>query len=104
MRDSPAIAVVQALVDAGARVRAYDPEAAEQARPLLPPIDYAASAYEAMEGADALVVVTPWDAFRALDLRRVRAALARPVVVDLRNIFDPEQVRAAGLEYTGIGR
>ena len=104
MRDSPAIAVVQALVDAGAKVRAFDPEAMEQARPLLPEIDYATGPYEAIDGADALVVVTPWDAFRALDLKRIAGLLAQPVVVDLRNIFDPEQVRAAGLNYTGIGR
>lgn len=104
MRDSPAIAVVQALVDAGATVRAFDPEAMEQARPLLPEIDYATGPYEAIDGADALVVVTPWDAFRALDLNRIRALLSQPVVVDLRNIFDPEQVRAAGLNYTSVGR
>lgn len=104
MRDSPAIAVVQALTDAGAKVRAYDPEAMEQAKPLLPDIDYATGAYEAIEGADALVVVTPWDAFRALDLQRVKSLLVQPVVVDLRNIFDPAEVRAAGLTYTGIGR
>ena len=104
MRDSPAIAVVQALTDAGAKVRAFDPEAMEQARPLLPDIDYAGGPYEAIEGADALVVVTPWDAFRALDLGRIKSLLASPVVVDLRNIYDPEQVRGAGLAYTGIGR
>ena len=104
MRDSPAIAVVQALTDAGAKVRAFDPEAMEQAKPLLPDIDYAAGPYEAIDGADALVVVTPWDAFRALDLKRVARLLAQPVVVDLRNIFDPAQVRAEGLDYTGIGR
>jgi len=104
MRDSPAIAVVQALTDAGASVRAFDPEATEQARPLLPDIEYATGPYEAIEGADAVVVVTPWDAFRALDLKRIKSLLAAPVVVDLRNIFDPEQVRSAGLEYTGVGR
>jgi UDPglucose 6-dehydrogenase len=104
MRDSPAIAVVQALTDAGAVVRAFDPEATEQARPLLPDIEYATGPYEAIEGADAVVVVTPWDAFRALDLKRIKSLLAAPVVVDLRNIFDPEQVRSAGLEYTGVGR
>lgn len=104
MRDSPAIAVVQTLTDAGATVRAYDPEANEQAKLLLPDIDYADGPYEAIEGADALVVVTPWDVFRALDLNRIRSLLAEPIVVDLRNIFDPEQVRAAGLTYTGIGR
>lgn len=104
MRDSPAIAVVQTLTDAGATVRAYDPEASEQAKLLLPDIYYAAGPYEAIEGADALVVVTPWDVFRALDLNRIHSLLAEPIVVDLRNIFDPEQARAAGLTYTGIGR
>ncbi len=104
MRDSPAIAVVQALTDAGARVRAYDPEAMEQAKLVLPDIDYAEDAYEAIEGTNALVVVTPWDAFRALDLTRIRSLLAEPIVVDLRNIFDPGQARAAGLAYTGVGR
>jgi len=104
MRDSPAIAVIQALTDAGAHVRAFDPEAAEQARPLLPDIEYATGPYEAIDGADALVVVTPWDAFRALDLRRIAGMLTQPIVVDLRNIFDPGEVRAAGLTYTGVGR
>lgn len=104
MRDSPAIAVVQALTDAGATVRAFDPEAAEQAKSLLPDIEYATGAYEAIEGADALVVVTPWDAFRALDLTRIRSLLNQPIVVDLRNIFDPGLVRAAGLTYTSVGR
>lgn len=104
MRDSPAIAVVQALVDTGAKVRAFDPAAMEQARSLLPDIDYVDDAYRAIEGADALVIATPWDAFRALDLKRVARLLAAPVVVDLRNILDPAEVRAAGLVYTGIGR
>lgn len=104
MRDSPAIAVVQALTDAGANVRAFDPAAMDQAKPMLPDIAYVNDAYQAIDGADALVVVTPWDAFRALDLKRIAALLAVPVVVDLRNIFDPVEVRAAGLAYTGIGR
>ena len=104
MRDSPAIAVVQALVDTGAKVRAFDPAAMEQARSLLPDIDYVDDAYRAIEGADALVSATPGDAFRALDLKRVARLLAAPVVVDLRNILDPAEVRAAGLVYTGIGR
>ncbi len=104
MRDSPAIAIVQALVDAGAAVKAYDPEAMEQARPLLPPITYAQGAYQAMEGADALVVVTPWDAFRALDLKRARALLSSPVLVDLRNIYDRQAVEAEGFSYTAVGR
>jgi len=104
MRDSPAIAVIQALTDAGAHVVAYDPEAMEQARPLLPDIGYATGPYEAMEGAHALVVVTPWDAFRALDFARAKALLAEPVLVDLRNLYPRDQVERAGFRYTAVGR
>ena len=104
MRDSPAIAIVQTLVDAGAKVQAYDPEATEQAKPLLPPITYTDGPYQAIEGADALVVVTPWDSFRGLDLRRIKALLREPVVVDLRNIYERAAVEAEGLAYTAVGR
>jgi UDPglucose 6-dehydrogenase len=104
MRDSPAIAIIQTLQDAGARVRAYDPEGMEQARLVLSDVDYAETPYAAIDGADAMVLVTEWDAFRALDLARVRAALHRPVVVDLRNVYRPEEMARHGLAYTGIGR
>jgi len=104
MRDSPSLDIVPALVAAGARVVAYDPEGMAEARRLLPEIDYAESAMAAMEGADCLVLVTEWNEFRALDPARIRAALAEPVVVDLRNVYDPGQMRAAGLRYHGIGR
>jgi UDPglucose 6-dehydrogenase len=104
MRDSPAIAVIRALQDAGATIRAHDPAGIEQARTMLENVEYFESAYDAMDGADALVIVTEWDAFRALDLGRVKSLLRQPVLVDLRNIYDPEQVEAAGLQYTGIGR
>jgi UDPglucose 6-dehydrogenase len=104
MRDSPAIAVVQALNDAGAHIRAFDPAAMDQAKSMLPDITYVDDAYQAIDGADALVIATPWDAFRALDLKRIATLLAAPVVVDLRNIFNPAEVRSAGLTYTGIGR
>jgi UDPglucose 6-dehydrogenase len=104
MRDSPAIAVVQALNDAGAYIRAFDPAAMDQAKSMLPDITYVDDAYHAIDGADALVIATPWDAFRALDLKRIATLLTAPVVVDLRNIFNPAEVRSAGLTYTGIGR
>lgn len=104
MRDSPAIAVIQTLQDAGAVVRAFDPEGVEQARPLLQNVDYTAGPYEAMEGADALVIVTEWDAFRALDFDRVKSLLSAPVLVDLRNIYNPAEMEALGFTYTGIGR
>ena len=104
MRDSPAIAVIQALQDAGAAIRAFDPEGEEQARLVLEGVDYAKGPYQAIDGADALVIVTEWDAFRALDLRRVKSLLAQPVLVDLRNIYPRSDVEAAGLTYAGIGR
>jgi UDPglucose 6-dehydrogenase len=104
MRDSPAIAVAQTLMDAGVAVAAYDPEGMEQARPLLPDVTMCASAYEAIEGADVVVIVTEWDAFRALDLKRVKELANAPVMVDLRNVYKPEDMRAAGFEYVSVGR
>ncbi|PAX06353.1 UDP-glucose dehydrogenase family protein [Sphingomonas lenta] len=104
MRDSPAITVIQTLQDAGARIKAYDPEGMEQARPMLPDIEYCQGPYQAIEGADALAIVTEWDAFRALDLGRVKSLLNEPVLVDLRNIYNPHEVEAAGFAYTGVGR
>ena len=104
MRDSPAIAVIQTLQDAGAVIRAYDPEGMEQAKPMLENVTYTTGPYEAMQGADAAVIVTEWDAFRALDLQRVKSLLAEPVLVDLRNIYARDEVEKAGLTYTGVGR
>lgn len=104
MRDSPSIAVAQTLMDAGVVVAAYDPEGMEQARPLLPGVAMCANAYEAITGADVVVIVTEWDAFRALDLRRVKELANAPVMVDLRNVYKPEDMRAAGFQYTSVGR
>ncbi|MGE4430702.1 MAG: UDP-glucose/GDP-mannose dehydrogenase family protein [Sphingobium sp.] len=104
MRDSPAIAVIQTLQDAGATVRAYDPEGTEQAQKVLDGVTYCSGPYEAMEGADALVLVTEWDAFRALDLNRVKSLLSEPIFVDLRNIYPREMVEQAGFTYTAVGR
>ncbi len=104
MRDSPSLSILPALAAAGARVRAFDPEGMAEANKLMPEIDYCADAYETMKGADALVLITEWNAFRALDLGRVRQLLNRPLVIDLRNIYKPEEMRAAGLQYHSIGR
>jgi UDPglucose 6-dehydrogenase len=104
MRDSPAIAIAQALIDAGVQVSAYDPEGMDLAAPLMPGVKMCASPYAAIDGADAIAIITEWDAFRALDLARVRSLAAAPVLVDLRNIYRPEDVRAAGFTYTSIGR
>jgi UDPglucose 6-dehydrogenase len=104
MRDSPAIAVIRALQDAGANVRAFDPEGMEQAKLVLEDVTYAGGAYEAVEGSDALVIATEWDAFRALDLERVRSLMNEPIMVDLRNIYLRSEVEAAGFRYFAIGR
>ena len=104
MRDSPAIAIAMALGDAGVDVAAYDPEGMEIAQPLMPDVTMCGSAYEAIESADAVAIVTEWDAFRALDLARVKELAKAPVLVDLRNIYTPEDVRAAGFTYESIGR
>jgi UDPglucose 6-dehydrogenase len=104
MRDSPSIAVIQALQDAGAHIRAYDPEGIEQARLVLRDVVYAENAYAALTGADAAVLVTEWDAFRALDLGRVARLMATPVLVDLRNVYQPADMARHGIAYTSIGR
>ncbi|HEX9807247.1 MAG TPA: UDP-glucose/GDP-mannose dehydrogenase family protein [Alteraurantiacibacter sp.] len=104
MRDSPAIAIALALADAGVTVVAYDPEGMEQAKPLMPDVEMKASAYAAIEGADAIALVTEWDAFRALDLARVKELANAPVLVDLRNVYNPDEARAAGFIYASVGR
>jgi UDPglucose 6-dehydrogenase len=104
MREAPSIALVMALQDAGARIRAYDPEGMEQARSVMANVEYADNAYACVEGADALVIVTEWDAFRALDLDRVKPLMKRPVLVDLRNIYRPEDMARYGFTYVSVGR
>ena len=104
MRDSPAIAIAQTLLDAGVNVAAFDPEGMEIAKPLMPDVTMCSDSYEAIEGADAVVIVTEWDAFRALDLGRVRELANKPVLIDLRNIYNPDDVRALGFKYASIGR
>jgi UDPglucose 6-dehydrogenase len=104
MRDSPAIAVAQALADAGVRIAAYDPEGMDLARPLMPSVEMCDSPYDAIRDADTVAIVTEWDAFRALDFARIKQLAKAPVLVDLRNIYRPEDVRAAGFTYTSIGR
>ena len=104
MRDSPALAIVQALQDAGMTVRAYDPEGMEQAAQLLQGVTYCSDAYEALEGASAAVIVTEWDAFRALDFTRMGELLADRLLVDLRNIYDREEVERHGFRYLAVGR
>ena len=104
MRDSPAIAIAQALDDAGVKVTAYDPEGMELAAPLMPFVAMKDDPYAAIEGADAIALVTEWDAFRALDLGRVASLANAAVLVDLRNVYNPDEVRGAGYDYVSVGR
>ena len=105
MRDAPSVPIVCRLAEEGAAIRAYDPVGMDQARPLLPAgVTYCQDAYDALAGADALVVVTEWNEFRALSPARIRSAMQGHVVVDLRNVFDPVAMTQAGIAYGGIGR
>ncbi|WP_174273626.1 UDP-glucose dehydrogenase family protein [Sphingomonas bacterium] len=104
MRDAPSLAVIQALQDCGATVRAHDPEGIEQAAKVLKDVQFFDDPYSAAEGAHAVVLVTEWDAYRALDLGRLKELLADPVLVDLRNVYPIDEVERAGLRYEGVGR
>jgi len=104
MREAPSLDIIPALQAKGARVRAYDPAGVEEAEKLLKDVEYATGPYLALDGADALVIITEWNEFRALDFERVKAALKSPIVVDLRNIYDPAEMKEAGLAYTSVGR
>ena len=103
MRDAPSLAIVTALEDAGAKVRAHDPAGMDQARAQLPDVTLCADPYECARGAEALVIVTEWDAFRALDFKRLAELMASPSIVDLRNVYRPEDVRRRGFRYVGVG-
>jgi len=104
MREAPSIPLVEGLLERGASVSAFDPVAREQAEKIFAGIEFADDAYAAAEGADGLVIVTEWDEFRALDLARVAASLHGKILVDLRNVYDPEEAQEAGLAYYGVGR
>ena len=104
MRDSPAIPVIEGLVERGARVRAFDPAAMAAAKPLLPAIEYCDDAYATADGADGVVIATEWNQFRALDFAQLKSRLAAPLMVDLRNLYLPARVAAEGFRYFSIGR
>src|SRR3954447_15375726 len=104
MRDAPSLALIAGLRDFGAKICAYDPEGMSNAREMLDGIDYAEDPYACAKGADALVIVTEWDAFRALDLDRVKKTLKAALIVDLRNIYDPDDIRRRGFSYVSVGR
>src|SRR5690606_34758397 len=104
MREAPSLSIIPALQDAGATVRAFDPAAMHEAKPLLPGVVWCTDAYDAATGADVLVLITEWNEFRALDLDRLRELMLHPRLVDLRNVYRAEEVKQAGFHYWSIGR
>ena len=104
VRESPSLEILPGLMEQGAEVRAFDPAGMAEARALLDGVVWCNDSYEAMAGADALVILTEWNEFRALDLERARSQLRTPLVVDLRNIYEPAEMASAGLRYVSIGR
>lgn len=104
MRESPAVDIIKELLKRGAKIKAYDPVAMEEARHSLPDIEYAKDEFDAIEGADVLVFLTEWNQFRALDMERVKSLLKSPKIADLRNIYEPNDMREMGFEYVGVGR
>lgn len=104
MREAPSVPLIAALQDMGARVRAFDPASMDQAKAVLENVTYGDSAYACADGADALVIATEWDEFRALDLERLRKLMKHPVIVDLRNIYPPEEISRFGFDYSCVGR
>ncbi len=104
MRDSPSLDIIPAMQKAGAKIRAFDPEGMDEARELLDDVQWCDEAYATMKGADALVIITEWNAFRGLDFERIKSLLNKPVMVDLRNIYNPGEMAAAGIDYHCLGR
>jgi len=104
MRESPSLSILPPLVEAGATIRAFDPEGMTEAKKLMPGLEYCDDAYQAIDGADALVLLTEWNEFRGLDLQRIKSLLRAPIVIDLRNIYQPKDMADAGLVYHSIGR
>ena len=104
MRDAPSLTIIPRLQEKGAKIKAYDPEAMKEASELLSNVDYCEGAYECIEGSDAVVIITEWNEFRALDMGRIKTLLKTPILVDLRNIYRPESIKAWGFTYANIGR
>jgi UDPglucose 6-dehydrogenase len=104
VREAPSLVILPALAAQGARIKAYDPAGIDEARKAMPKLEIAANAYDCIAGADAMVLLTEWDEFRALDLDRIKAALRQPLVVDLRNIYKPDEMAARGISYVSVGR
>ncbi len=104
MRDSPSLGILPALQKAGAIIRAFDPEGIAEAKKLMPDLTYCRDAYDCMTGADALVLITEWNEFRDLDLARAKSLLRQPILIDLRNVYNPAEMAEAGFRYSSVGR
>ncbi len=104
MRDAPSLDIIPALQANGAKIRAFDPEGMDEARKHFKNVEYANDAYAAVEGSDALVILTEWNEFRALDLKRVHAAMKTPLLFDFRNIYNPREMAGSGFDYRCLGR
>ena len=104
MRDAPSLDIIPALQAAGARIKAYDPESMHEAGKMLTEVDFCDGPYHAIDGADAMVLITEWDQFRAMDFDRVKKLLKTPTVVDLRNVYQPSDMKRRGFNYISVGR
>lgn len=104
MREAPSVDIIRGLVERGAVIKAYDPVAVPEAKKILPDIAYTGDEYEAVTGADALVFMTEWNQFRALDMKRIKELMRTPKIADLRNIYEPDSIRELGFDYVGVGR
>jgi len=104
MREASSIPIIQGLQARGARIKAYDPEAMEEAKKVLQDVIYCAGPYEVAEGSHAIVLLTEWNQFRLLDLKRIKGLLKEPVFIDLRNVYEPLHMRELGFRYCGVGR
>lgn len=104
MRDAPSVSIIRGLQKEGAKIRAFDPAAMDEAKKFLSDVEYCNDPYEVANNSDALVILTEWNQFRNLDIDKIRDLLKRPILIDMKNIYDPKKIKAAGIRYTGVGR
>ena len=105
MRDAPSTTIIPALLERGAKIRAHDPKGMEESQKCLPPeVQYVNNAYEAVENADAVILMTEWNQYRALDLEKIRSTMKKPIFIDLRNVYEPARMKELGFHYSCIGR
>ncbi|MGZ4161551.1 MAG: UDP binding domain-containing protein, partial [Neobacillus sp.] len=104
MRGAPSVEIIRQLKQEGAMVKAYDPQSMENAKTIIPDIEYCRNPYQVAEGSDAVLIITEWDEFRHMDLNRLKSLLRQPIVIDGRNIFQPKQMEKLGFKYQGVGR